>query len=179
MELHIFVGYHVGTVIFLSSLTLALCYMEIIEELYKLADALAARDIPYAVCGGLAVAIHGRPRMTVDIDLVVPSNFIELTAKAAADVGFDDVTGWVKLPKSELGIDRLYRVNKIQGSEFLTLDLLEIDSVENPLMTDLQVFDLESSQISVLSKSSLVRMKQGTGRTQDRLDIEMLSDEVE
>ena len=153
--------------------------MEIIEELYNLVDALAARSIPYAVCGGLAVAIHGRPRMTVDIDLVVAAEFIESAVKVAAEVGFDDVTGWVNLPKSELGIDRLYRVNKVQGSDFLTLDLLEIDSAENPLMADLQVFDLESSQLSVLSKSSLIRMKQGTGRTQDTLDIEMLTDEVE
>ena len=153
--------------------------MEIIEELYKLVDALAARNIPYAVCGGLAVAIHGRPRMTVDIDLVVASNFIESAAKVAAEVGFEDVTGWVALPTSELGIDRLYRVNKIQGSEILTLDLLEIDSLENPLMANLKVFDIESSQLSVLSKSSLIRMKQGTRRTQDKLDIEMLTDDVE
>lgn len=153
--------------------------MEIIEELYRLVDAFAARNIPYAVCGGLAVAVHGRPRMTVDIDLVVAAEFIESAAKVAAGVGFEDVTGWVALPKTELGIDRLYRVNKIHGSEFLTLDLLEIDSAENPLLADLQVFDLESSQLSVLSKSSLIRMKRGTGRTQDKLDIEMLSDEVE
>ena len=86
--------------------------------------------------------------MTVDIDLLVAAEFVESAAKAAAEAGFDDVTGWVSLPRSDLGIDRLYRVNKIQGSEFLTLDLLEIDSVEKPLMADLQVFDLESSQLS-------------------------------
>ncbi len=153
--------------------------MEITEELYKLVDALTASSIPYAVCGGLAVAIHGRPRMTVDIDLVVPAEFVEQAAKVAAKVGFDDVTGWVNLPKRELGLNRLYRVNKIQGNDFLTLDLLEIDSIDNPLMADIEVFDLESSQLSVLSKSSLIKMKQGTGRTQDTLDIEMLTDEVE
>lgn len=153
--------------------------MEIIEELYKLVDALVQKDIPYAICGGLAVAIHGRPRMTVDIDLVVPSEFIVSVTEAVAQIGFDDVTGWVKLPTSDLGIERLYRINKVMDNEFLTLDLLEADSLKNSILADRQLFQLDTRQLSVLSKSALIRMKQGTGRTQDKLDIEMLNDEVE
>ena len=153
--------------------------MEIIQELYALADALAENDIPYAICGGLAVAIHGRPRMTVDIDLVVPSEFIEKAAEIAQELGFDDVAGWVKLSKSELGIDRLYRINKLQGKDFLTLDILEADSAENSIFADRQMFQLERRQLSVLSKQALIRMKKGTGRTQDQLDVEMLTDEIE
>lgn len=42
--------------------------MEIIQELYAVVDAFTQRGVAYAVCGGLAVAIHGRPRMTIDID---------------------------------------------------------------------------------------------------------------
>ena len=43
--------------------------MLIIEELFRIVDAFAANQLEYAVCGGLAVAIHGRPRLTVDIDI--------------------------------------------------------------------------------------------------------------
>jgi hypothetical protein len=45
--------------------------MELAGELYQLADALESHGLQYAVCGGLAVAIHGRPRLTVDIDLLI------------------------------------------------------------------------------------------------------------
>ncbi|MEM7473922.1 MAG: hypothetical protein AAF483_02960 [Planctomycetota bacterium] len=96
-------------------------WMEIIEELYKLVDVLTEREIPFAICGGMAVAIHGRPRMTVDIGLVLASEFIDKTAEAVAEIGFDEVTGWIKLPSRGLGIERLFRINKIVGEELLTL----------------------------------------------------------
>ena len=36
-----------------------------------LSESLHARHVPHMVVGGLAVAVHGRPRFTKDIDLVV------------------------------------------------------------------------------------------------------------
>jgi len=41
--------------------------MNLKEELFRIVDALATADIQYAVAGGLAVAIHGCPRLTIDI----------------------------------------------------------------------------------------------------------------
>ncbi len=153
--------------------------MEIIKELCAVAGAFADHGVSYAVCGGLAVAIHGRPRMTIDIDFIVAANELATAVEAAASVGFDDVTGWVQLPGAMWGINRLYRINKVHGSELLTLDLLEIDSAENELLANRQVFELEGQHLVVLSKSALVKMKEGTGRTKDKLDVEMLNDGAE
>lgn len=152
--------------------------MDIIEELYGVVDVLAANEVNYAICGGLAVAIHGRPRMTVDIDLLVSATRIEEAAKAAAEAGFDDVTGWINLPKTNIGVERLYRVNKIQGEGFLTLDLLEFPAGSGNILDDIEIFELGERQLKVLSKPSLIRMKEGTGRTQDQLDVELLTDDI-
>ena len=77
--------------------------MLIIEELYRLTEAFAENRLEYAVCGGLAVAIHGRPRLTMDIDIVVAAQDIERAAEIAASVGFDDVSGWVRCAAQQTG----------------------------------------------------------------------------
>ena len=45
--------------------------MELIDYLEKLAAGLRQRNIPYALCGGLAMAVHAFPRATLDIDILV------------------------------------------------------------------------------------------------------------
>ncbi len=151
--------------------------MLIIEELYRLTEAFAEKDLEYAVCGGLAVAIHGRPRLTMDIDIVVAAQDIERAAEISASVGFDDVSGWVHVPLNELGIRRLYRLNKISGAELLTLDVLEADSSKNAIFSDREIFDVEGRSIQSLSRTALIAMKRGSERTKDRLDVELLNDE--
>jgi hypothetical protein len=48
-----------------------LCAMNIKDELLRVVETLTEARIEYAIAGGLAVAIHGCPRLTVDIDLVI------------------------------------------------------------------------------------------------------------
>lgn len=151
--------------------------MLIIEELYRLTEVFAKNGVEYAVCGGLAVAIHGRPRLTVDIDLVVAAEDIERAAEIAASVGFDDVSGWIDLPLNKLGMMRLYRLNKISGTELLTLDLLEADSSRNTIFADREIFDVDGRAIQSLSRAAIIAMKRNSDRTKDRLDVELLNDE--
>ena len=47
--------------------------MDLHQELVQLIDALEAAGAEYALCGGLALAVHGHPRFTKDIDLLVPA----------------------------------------------------------------------------------------------------------
>jgi len=39
------------------------------EEFRNIVATCGAARIPYALCGGLAMSIHARPRATIDIDL--------------------------------------------------------------------------------------------------------------
>ncbi len=151
--------------------------MVITDELFRLADAFAKHQLEYALCGGLAVAIHGRPRLTLDIDFVVSSEDMAKAIEIAGTVGFDEASGWISLPSSNTGIDRLFRLNKFSGSDFLTLDLLEADSSENAIFKDRERIQIEGRVIQLLSRTALIQMKNNSDRTKDRLDVELLSDE--
>lgn len=153
--------------------------MDIVEELLQVARVLDAAQVEYAVCGGLAVAIHGRPRLTVDIDLLVPSVEMERATAAVASAGFDLPTGWVSLADEGSQIHRLFRVTKAVGNEFMTLDLLELDGPVSDLVEDRELVVLHTQRVPVLSRSALIRMKTGSNRTKDRLDIELLNDDSE
>ncbi len=43
----------------------------LLDELSQLISALNENEIEYAVCGGLALAIHGFARATLDIDILI------------------------------------------------------------------------------------------------------------
>ncbi|MES1208434.1 MAG: hypothetical protein ABUS79_21050 [Pseudomonadota bacterium] len=45
--------------------------LDLVQELTDVIACLDQGGVPYALCGGLAMAVHGYPRATVDIDLLV------------------------------------------------------------------------------------------------------------
>jgi len=45
---------------------------EIVQTAQAAVAALAAQDIPHPIVGGVAVQEHGYPRVTIDVDIVVP-----------------------------------------------------------------------------------------------------------
>ena len=51
---------------------------ELIRAVELLADAFAARSIRYAVIGGLATLLRGRPRFTQDVDVLLDVPQLEL-----------------------------------------------------------------------------------------------------
>ena len=55
--------------------------MEIEDLLKKIAEIFDELKIPYAITGGMAVSVWGRPRFTADIDIIVellPKNILYL-----------------------------------------------------------------------------------------------------
>lgn len=52
--------------------------MDLYEQLAMIVQELDAEGIPYALYGALALAVHGVPRATSDIDLIVPLDDAEV-----------------------------------------------------------------------------------------------------
>jgi predicted nucleotidyltransferase len=57
--------------------------------LRRVAEAVDATGLPWAVIGGIAAALHGRPRWTYDIDLFVQPHDARAVLDALAGAGFD------------------------------------------------------------------------------------------
>ena len=124
--------------------------LDLLEEFRGVLQALDAEGVEYAVCGGLAVSIHVRPRATVDIDLLVPRDALARAKRA-----------------------EIHRSSKPDPE---TGDLLSIDLVlVTPELTEAwrtrQRLRWEHGQVSVVSRAGLVLMKRLRGSGQDLDDI--------
>ncbi len=67
--------------------------MDLLKELIDLTVKFEKEKIAYALCGGLAMAIHAFPRATLDIDIMIEAGTLEQAKKAANELGFLIDTG--------------------------------------------------------------------------------------
>lgn len=59
--------------------------MNLVTELYAVAAALAAARVRHAICGGVAVTIHGATRSTKDIDILIAADLADIEELAGGD----------------------------------------------------------------------------------------------
>ena len=62
---------------------------DFVLELKNITDSLDEHGVEYAVCGGLSMAIHGFPRATLDIDILIRPESLEQAFSIAKELGFD------------------------------------------------------------------------------------------
>jgi hypothetical protein len=151
--------------------------MIVITELLALIAALKAANLPFAVCGGLAMAIHGYPRATQDIDLLVREENLQNVLAAAKSAGFWIPSGRMPFrPKTPEAME-IYRVSKAAGSVLIPLDLM----IVTPFLEDVWNTRVEGMlndvRCEVVSREGLIKMKSVAGRKQDLSDIEKLSED--
>jgi len=139
------------------------------SELRELVQRFNEAKIEYALCGGMAVALHGYPRFTKDIDFLVPSEFLNRAIEVAAKAGFLDDSGRISFPDFDV-----YRILKIEGSEYRILDLLVPKSLDTLAWKQRQWFDWNGLPICSVSRVGLIEMKLAAGRDIDRIDIKQL-----
>src|SRR5438445_7002465 len=95
----------------------------LIDEFESFTETLDLAGIDYAVCGGWAMAIHGLPRATIDIDLLILADDLPKIWAAAQTQGYD-VEG---LPLHFVGgAIEIRRISKIDAEtkRVFTLDFL-------------------------------------------------------
>ncbi|HEY4183905.1 MAG TPA: nucleotidyl transferase AbiEii/AbiGii toxin family protein [Polyangia bacterium] len=147
--------------------------MDLYQELSALVSTLETRGIDYALCGGMALAIHGAPRATQDIDLLARQEDLDRIREAARGCGF--VFESLPMDFASSGIT-IYRFTKLIENVPLMLDVL---LAEGPLAAVWQTrltVALETGHIKVVSKQGLVTMKLAAGRPQDIADVKRLAE---
>jgi len=147
----------------------------LLDELSQLIFALEENEIEYAVCGGLALAIHGFARATLDIDILIQPESLEKAYKVGAENGFD--IREFDIPFKERAVE-IRRVSKVdENGEVLSLDLLVVTPQVQDVWETREKLDFLGNQLSVVSREGLIRMKTLAGRPQDLVDIERLENE--
>jgi hypothetical protein len=149
---------------------------DLIAELEQLVDALEREHVEYAVCGGVALAIHGHPRATKDIDLLVRPETAPRAREIARALGFD-----VPARKMTFGlaagtprtIERISKLDEKDGA-MLPLDLIHAEAELVAVWTSRIRVPWREREMSVVSRDGLVTMKQIAGRPQDLVDLSRL-----
>src|SRR5690349_6730042 len=133
--------------------------MNLIEELLGLAADLEREGVKYALCGGIAVAIHGHPRFTKDIDLLVERGELERIRTIARRRGFGLEGIPLQFGAGTPGEREIHRLTKADGSETLTLDLLLVGPALADVWRGRKRFEWRGRPLHVVSREGLVRMK--------------------
>ncbi len=147
--------------------------LSLYDELRALSAAFDAGGVDYALCGGLALAVHGHPRATKDIDVLVRPEDLALARSIARACGFVLASLPIRFP--DTGVE-LERVSKIVGTDVLMLDLLV---AKEPLLAawgSRRRYAWGGGDLAVVSREALVSMKLAAGRPQDLADLAKLAE---
>jgi hypothetical protein len=147
--------------------------LDLLEEFRSILSALQAAEIEFAVCGGLAVAIHVHPRATLDIDLLMPRDQVDRAREVTRLLGYQIETGAMTVRRDVIEIFRLSKPDPETG-DLLSLDLLVVTPELEPVWGTRQRVDWEHGSVPVVSREGLVTMKRLRGSGQDLDDIRML-----
>ena len=130
----------------------------------------------FVVLGGHAVAFHGHPRATKELDVLVeanPDNAKRVYAALAAfgaplsafEVGVEDFASYDGMLQLGVPPRRIDIINRADGITFAEA------------IADGATFSLEGCDIPVIGRDALIKNKRAAGRPQDLADVKALADE--
>jgi hypothetical protein len=140
--------------------------LDLFEEFRALVEALDRSAVEFAVCGGLAMAIHARPRATLDVDLLVPTEALDGAKAVARACGYAVDGGRMALAGGRVAIHRLSKPDP----ETSDLDLLEVTPAVREAWVGRQTVAWEHGTIRVVSADRArrdeapARQRAGPGR---------------
>ena len=145
------------------------------DELDQIVASLEEHNIEYAVCGGLALTIHGFPRATFDIDILIKEESLAKAFELAAAQGFD-IHG-LDISFKDRAVE-IRRVSKIDDEgEVLPLDFLLVTPFVEDVWETKELLVWQGRVLSIVSRAGLVKMKTLAGRPKDLIDIKTIQDD--
>ena len=150
--------------------------LDLAEEFRALVGALEAARVEFAVCGGLAVAIHAQPRATMDIDLLLRSDSIQAAKGVARSLGYSIEAGPMRIRPGAIEIHRLSKPDPDSG-DLLSIDFLLVTEALEPVWAGRERVAWDYGDLPVVSRSGLIHMKRLRASGQDLDDIRALEED--
>ena len=144
--------------------------LDIYDEFLRLVESLDERKIDYALCGGMALAVHGSPRATIDIDLLILSESLEEIILLAAARGYTIRGKDLSFAGGAIEIRRISKIDRESG-DLLSLDLLLVTPEIQEVWATRISTEWEGRLLSIVSREGLIALKKLRGSGQDLDDI--------
>lgn len=144
--------------------------LDLYEEFRALVAALEQHQAAYALCGGLAMAVYGVPRATVDVDLLVPPEGLTQVVATAATQGFRLEEKPLLFGGGAVEIRRLVKTDAVT-EDYLTLDLIVVTPALQKTWESRSMVAWEGGQLQVVSREGMIAMKRLRNSGQDQDDI--------
>ena len=152
--------------------------MTLTEELFRLIRAFEKEAIDYAVCGGLAMALHGYARTTQDIDVMMRAEDVDRAKAVARNAGFEIDAGRMDFGGGQTCIYRLTKLDP-EYEDALPLDIIVVTNDNRNVWDDRIPVETRLGTVWSITKGGLIQMKMLSGRKQDMADIERLEESDE
>lgn len=146
--------------------------IDVYAEFVAVVRALDEAQIEYALCGALALAVHGAPRATKDIDVIARKDDAARIREVAKQLGF--VFEALPMVFAGSGIE-VQRFTKLVEGRPLMLDVLWLIPALQTIWNDRQRLPWREGTLSVVSRDGLITLKLTAGRAQDLVDIQSLT----
>ena len=122
----------------------------------------------------MAVVLHGHPRLTRDVDLLIRVQDREAADAALTAAGFTLRGGMIPFDPGGVRERNVLRLSKRVGDDLLTVDLLLLPEFLQEVWDARETYELDGVPITVVSVTGLILMKRVAGRHQDLSDVEHL-----
>jgi hypothetical protein len=148
--------------------------MEVQEDFREFLALLNAYEVEFMIVGGYALAFHGAPRFTGDIDVFMKPNHenAKRIIKALVDFGFssldltiDDFKDPDKVIQLGLPPVRIDIITSISGVSWEEADVSKVPGLYGDV------------SVSFIGKKQFITNKRAIGRKKDLADIEALGEE--
>jgi predicted nucleotidyltransferase len=147
--------------------------IELFDDFRDILVELHNAGARFVVLGGHAVAFHGHPRATKDLDVLVEANaenakrvYTALAAfgapLSAFDVGVEDFASYDGVLQLGVPPRRIDIINRADGITFAEA----IAAGES--------FNIEGCKIPIIGRDALIKNKRAAGRPQDLADVKAL-----
>jgi len=149
--------------------------LDLYEELRILVGKLQESKIEYALCGGLALAVYGLPRATIDIDLLITKDSLADVQTIAQELRYTLKATPMEFAK---GVIEIHRVSKIdpESGDLFSLDFLLVTPEIDSVWRSRREVEWEEGKLWLVSREGLITLKSLRGSGQDLDDIQRLKE---
>ena len=152
--------------------------LDLYDELKAVTARFDSNGISYALCGGLAMAVYGLFRATVDIDLLIPEECRESAESAARDLGYTIAAAPMSFAGGAVEIRRVSKPDP-DTRDLLMLDLLLVTRPLTEVWRNRKEVEWEHGSLWVVSRDGLIALKKLRGSGQDLEDIARLVEDFD